>query len=146
MTPASHRLGGRAACRHPSIFSSFSPRSPEVSFFCMSARYRALGSLLPLIALLSGGLGLPLFDAAFFHAARLAARSERIMTEPGTPPGHSQFCLLDQAGPLSRGLPAPGEPAHLTPPDPTDRPTCHHSAPSSHVRFTAELPRAPPAA
>lgn len=63
----------------------------------MLTHLRRIGSLALLLALVGGGLGLPLFDAVVFHSKPLNAAGNTIAPEGG-PAGHTQVCVLDHAG------------------------------------------------
>jgi len=109
---------------------------------------RARGSaILLLLALLGGGVGLPLFDALVFHSnpARRPA-AERVVGTEGSAPTHVQICQLNHALPAERSL--GGEPvsalsAHVgsTPIPPSFAP-----APQPAPPATSNLSRAPPSA
>lgn len=70
----------------------------------MATRYRTPAILL-LIALLGGGIGLPLFDALVFHSD-LSAKpsSERTLWDEGSARNHVQVCQLNHAVPTERSL------------------------------------------
>lgn len=67
---------------------------------------RARGSaLLLLLALLGGGIGLPLFDALVFHSALGGGPSaERVLWDEGSARNHTQVCQLNHAVPTERSL------------------------------------------
>jgi len=70
----------------------------------MTRRLRGSAILL-LLALLGGGVGLPLFDALVFHANPGGrARAERTLSEEGSAPAHVQVCQLNHAVPAERSL------------------------------------------
>ncbi len=112
----------------------------------MTSRSRGSAILL-LLALLGGGIGLPLFDALVFHAnpgSRPAP--ERILSQDGSTRTHVQVCQLNHAVPSEQSLagrptavPAPAVPeaaARLAP-----QPASIPAAPLS-----SQLSRAPPSA
>lgn len=70
----------------------------------MTTRVRGSAILL-LLALLGGGIGLPLFDALVFHSD-LGARpsSERVLWDEGSARNHVQVCQLNHAVPTERSL------------------------------------------
>ena len=70
----------------------------------MTTRYRAPAILL-LLALLGGGIGLPLFDALVFHSD-LGAKpnSERVLWNEGSARNHVQVCQLNHAVPTEQSL------------------------------------------
>ncbi len=111
----------------------------------MLHRLRRLGSLALLLALVGGGLGLPLFDAVVFHSKPLNAAGNTIAPE-GAPAGHTQLCILDQAG---LATPSVGSAGHDTPAvlthavPPAAAPA--QSSPS-HNPHLLPRPRAPPVA
>jgi hypothetical protein len=72
----------------------------------MRTHLRRLCSLALLLALVGGGVGLPLFDALVFHTPGRAAPPERTLAAPGSAAGHTQVCVLGRLAPHSRGLPA----------------------------------------
>lgn len=71
----------------------------------MLHRLRRFGSLALLLALMGGGLGLPLFDAVVFHSKPLSAAGNTIAPE-GAPAGHTQVCLLEHAGVIRQAVAA----------------------------------------
>lgn len=112
----------------------------------MTRRVRGSAILL-LLALLGGGIGLPLFDALVFHSnpgSRPAA--ERTLIQEGSARTHVQVCQLNHAVPAERSLGcrpvvaatlAVAEPAALFSPQPAPIP----AAPASR-----QFSRAPPSA
>ena len=111
----------------------------------MLHRLRRLGSLALLLALVGGGLGLPLFDAVVFHSRPLNAAGNRIAPE-GAATGHTQLCILDQAGLAtpsigSAGHEAPAVLTHAAPPAVAPA----ESSPR-HNPHLLPRPRAPPVA
>ena len=77
-------------------------------------RVRALTLLL---ALLGGGLGLPLFDSLVFHSQPGAAVSERTLVDLGGKPTHAQVCPLQQPAVTDGCLVSRAVSAHFAPPD-----------------------------
>ncbi len=73
----------------------------------MLHRLRRFGSLALLLALVGGGLGLPLFDAVVFHTQPLTALGSSVAAE-GTPAGHTQVCILEHAGVIRHAVVASG--------------------------------------
>lgn len=73
----------------------------------MLHRLRRLGSLALLLALMGGGLGLPLFDAVVFHSRPLNAAANTIAPE-GALAGHTQVCVLEHAGVVRLAIAAGG--------------------------------------
>ncbi len=111
----------------------------------MLARLRSLGAFTLLLALLGGGLGLPLFDALVFHTRPVPTADNTIATD-GAPQGHTQLCILDQAGLLT---PSIGSAGHETPGLAAVRaatPVARNRTPSSRNAQLLPRPRAPPAA
>lgn len=112
----------------------------------MTARVRGSAVLL-LLALLGGGIGLPLFDALVFHSnPGSRATAERILTEEGSARTHVQVCQLNHALPAERSLAArPAALPALTVPDaaplPAPPPASAPAAPLS-----SQHSRAPPSA
>lgn len=110
----------------------------------MTTRYRAPAILL-LIALLGGGIGLPLFDALVFHSD-LGAKpsSERALWDEGSARNHVQVCQLNHAVPTEQSL--GGQAVRV----PTD--ICEASAPRFSFQpasmpapaSSSQLSRAPP--
>lgn len=109
---------------------------------------RARGSaILLLLALLGGGIGLPLFDALVFHSnPGSRPTAERILTGNGSARAHVQICQLNHAVPAERSLAcrpvivttlAVAEPAARVSPQPAPIP----AEPASR-----QLSRAPPSA
>lgn len=82
-------------------------RSPAV-------RVRAFALML---ALLGGGLGLPLFDSLVFHGQPGAPVSERTLVDVGGKPTHAQVCPLQQPAVTDGCLIDRAVTAHLPPPD-----------------------------
>lgn len=72
----------------------------------MLRHLRRIGSLTLLLALVGGGLGLPLYDALVFHSGGRVAPLERTLAAPDSPTGHAQVCVLGRAAALSGGFPA----------------------------------------
>lgn len=70
----------------------------------MTTRYRAPAILL-LLALLGGGIGLPLFDALVFHSDLGAKPScERVLWDGDSARNHVQVCQLNHAVPTEQSL------------------------------------------
>lgn len=109
----------------------------------MLHRLRRLGSLALLLALMGGGLGLPLFDAVVFHSKPLSAAGNTLASE-GAPAGHTQVCVLDHAGVVRHAIAASG------PQDPPALPRAIAVAPApatlaaSHDSTLLPPSRAPP--
>lgn len=62
-----------------------------------------LPALALLLALLCGGLGLPLFDALVFHGTPVPVAG-RTVAPDGTPAPHTALCILDHPGLLETSL------------------------------------------
>ncbi len=111
----------------------------------MLPRLRGLGALALLLALLGGGLGLPLFDALVFHAQPVPT-ADSTLNADGAPQAHTQLCILDQAGLLT---PSIGSMGHATPrlaAVPAATPVARDGAASSHNPLLLPRLRAPPVA
>lgn len=109
----------------------------------MLSRVRRVGSLALLLALLGGGLGLPLFDAVVFHGRPGAAPAERTLAEQGSRLAHQQLCVLDHAVPLSPSLAAARLATFHSTPDPV-RPAQREQLAARRLAFRPDLSRAPP--
>ncbi|MFN8646364.1 MAG: hypothetical protein U0104_06380 [Gemmatimonadales bacterium] len=110
----------------------------------MMLRLRRVGSLALLLALLGGGLGLPLFDAVVFHGRPGAAAAERTLAEAGSRPTHQQLCILDHAATLSPSL-AAAQPIRLQGTPDVSRPCPRAQLTARPLTFRPDLSRAPPA-
>ncbi len=109
---------------------------------------RARGSaILLLLALLGGGVGLPLFDALVFHSnpARRPA-AERVVGTEGSAPTHVQVCQLNHALPAERSL--GGQPVSALSAHTGGAPIPPPFAPAQRPEppATSNLSRAPPSA
>ncbi len=112
----------------------------------MTSRVRASAILL-LLALLGGGVGLPLFDAVVFHSnPGNRTPAERVLSQEGSARTHVQVCQLNHAVPAERSL--AGRPTAVpTPAVPeavsrfTPQPATIPATPTS-----SQLSRAPPSA
>jgi hypothetical protein len=109
------------------------------------SRLRRTGSLVLLLALVGGGLGLPLFDAVVFHSPGRAAWPERTLGTPGSAAGHAQVCILGRFAPQSRGLPAPVAQPAIVAVERAPEPYRPAALPLSQSRPTLQESRAPPA-
>lgn len=111
----------------------------------MPAQTRRLGALLLLVALVGGGLGLPLFDALVYHSQPLPPSANAVMPQ-GAPLPHTQLCILDQPGLATPSVAsrAPVLPAVL-PMDVAVLPA-PVTAPAAHLPGLLPRPRAPPIA
>lgn len=70
----------------------------------MTRRVRSSAILL-LLALLGGGIGLPLFDALVFHSSPGSRTpAERVLAQEGSARTHVQVCQLNHAVPAERSL------------------------------------------
>lgn len=104
-------------------------------------------AILLLLALLGGGIGLPLFDALVFHSNPGGrARAERTLGEEGSAPAHIQVCQLNHAVPAERSLggraiQAPAAPGIESAPH-LSFPPAEMPAPATPLPFS----RAPPSA
>lgn len=96
-----------------------------------------------IVALMGGGLGLPLFDSLVFHSQPGAVAAERTLARPGGPLKHIQVCPL-QHNALPHGCPtAAGEMSHATPVQ-SRRPALRVESFLGRTGSTLPLSRAPP--
>ncbi len=110
----------------------------------MMLRLRRVGSLALLLALVGGGLGLPLFDAVVFHGRPGAAAAELALANEGSRPTHQQLCILDHAAPLSASL-AAAQPIRFQGTPEISRPCPREQLTARPLTFRPDLSRAPPA-
>lgn len=111
----------------------------------MLTHLRRIGSLALLLALVGGGLGLPLFDAVMFHSPTSGPLPERALTTEDGAPSHTSVCILGRLAPLSRGLPAPAAVIELTVTGEISSPSVPAALPPAETPPTPQQSRAPPA-
>ena len=96
-----------------------------------------------LLALLGGGLGLPLFDSLVFHGQPGAAVSERTLVDLGGKPTHAQMCPLQHTAVTDGCLFSQAVSAQVTPPD-SGLPIVAIESPTGRSDSTLPPSRAPP--
>jgi hypothetical protein len=111
----------------------------------MLAHLRRIGSLTLLLALVGGGLGLPLFDAVVFHAPGRKAPPERALGTEGALAGHASVCILGRVAPQSRGLPSLPPASTLSTTDQLPVPPAPATLPAAESHLSLQQSRAPPA-
>lgn len=111
----------------------------------MLAPIRRLSSLVLLVALVGGGLGLPLFDAVVFHRQPLPTGTTAVMPE-GAPLPHTQLCILDQPGLATPSIASVAPRLTVVPPDYVAVLPAPVTAPATRTPGLLPRPRAPPIA
>jgi hypothetical protein len=109
---------------------------------------RARGSaILLLLALLGGGVGLPLFDALVFHSNPVRRpTAERILGTDGPGRTHIQVCQLSHALPTERSLGGQSVSAVIAAVGATPLPPSSDPEPRPEQPATSHPSRAPPSA